>query len=496
MVVLVMWRDRRRSGNAESTDDTGADPVVPPRPADPEPAVTPSPAMDEPRVRRILDVALRIGQVLLSCQAGTADVAATVAAVAAAYGLPAAQVDITANSISVSVPRGVPGAPVTAIFLAQARALDYSRLQCAIDLAQRVVDTTPEPEQVQAQLDGLERAPHPYPRWVSTIALGVMAGGFSVLCGAGAPVAVIAVATTSLIDRVNIVLNRWHLPLLFQQVVAAALATGVTVGLAATGWLPADAAPALVVASNIMALLSGLATVGSVQDAVTGYQLTAISRMMDIVVSSVGILVGALIALHIGRAAGVHVVVIPDMSLVAVLSLPVRALAGAVGAAGAAIASYAPLRAALPAAVAGATGSLLYFGMQIAGAGNVAGSFVAATAIGLAAALAGERMRVPPLMIVTDGIVPLVPGLTLFRGFVELVYDQTGAGLAFLGVAAETAMALGAGAVFGPLLASPARHELARYRSHLRGGRWRPVGGEGRIPQLAGVRLPWSGRRP
>jgi uncharacterized membrane protein YjjP (DUF1212 family) len=71
------------------------------------------------------------------------------------------RVDITANSITVSVPRGVPGAPVTATYLVQSRSLDYTRLQLVTDLAQRVVDTAPEPERVRQQLDSLEQAPFP-----------------------------------------------------------------------------------------------------------------------------------------------------------------------------------------------------------------------------------------------------------------------------------------------------------------------------------------------
>jgi uncharacterized membrane protein YjjP (DUF1212 family) len=109
------------------------------------------PDMDEARVRRILDVALRLGQLLLSCEAGTADVVSTMMAVTTAYGLPATHVDITANSITVSVPRGVPGAPITAVYVVESQSLDYARLKLASDLAQHVVDTTPELEWVQGR---------------------------------------------------------------------------------------------------------------------------------------------------------------------------------------------------------------------------------------------------------------------------------------------------------------------------------------------------------
>jgi uncharacterized membrane protein YjjP (DUF1212 family) len=445
--------------------------------------------MDEAEVRRVLDIALRFGQLLLSCQAGTADVASTIGGVATAYGLPATHVDIAANSITVSVPRGVQGAPVTAMHVVQSRSLDYTRLQLATDLAQHVVDTTPEPNWVQAQLDTLEQAGHPYPRWVSTAGLGVMAGGFSLLLGAGALVAVIATVTTATIDRVGRILNGWHAPILFQQVIGATLATGVTIGLDAAGRLPAATAPSLVVAANIVALLSGLATVGSVQDAITGYQLTAASRMMDIALSSIGILVGVSIAVRIGVAAGVEITVSPDVPVVP-LDMPVRVLAGAVGAAGAAVASYAPARAAVVAGAAGAAGSLLFLGLQLAGASNITSSFAAAGAIGLAGAIGARRVGVSPLVIAMAGIVPLVPGMALYRGFVELIDGQPTAGVGSIVVAASTALALGAGVVLGPLLAPSVRHELTRYRRRLRGGSRRRIMDQHRMPHLAGIRPP------
>ncbi len=445
----------------------------------------------EAEVRRILDIALRFGQLLLGSQAGTADVTSTIVAVASAYGLPATQVDITANSITVSVPRGVPGAPVTAMYLVQSRSLDYTRLQQTLDLAQRVVDTTPDAEWVQQQLNALEHAEHPYPRWVATTGWAVMAGGFSVLIGAGPLVAAVSAATTALIDRIGRVLNGWQLPFLFQQVVAATVATGVAIGLHAAGWLPAHTPVSPVVAANIVVLLSGLATVGSVQDAITGYQLTAVSRGMDILLSSAGILVGVSVAVRIGRAVGVHVQVSPELP-VAALSVPVYMLAGAIGAAAAAIAGYAQRRAALAAGIAGATATLLFFGLRLLRTDPIAGSFVAAAATGLVGTLLAPRLRVTPLVIIMAGIVPLVPGLTLFRGFVQLVNGQPAAG-GSLGMAAGLALALGAGAVLGPLLAPSVRRELIRHRPRIRAGSRRRLLGQYRIPQLAGIR--YLGRR-
>jgi uncharacterized membrane protein YjjP (DUF1212 family) len=447
--------------------------------------------MHEAEVRRVLDIALRFGQLLLGSQAGTADVTSTIVAVATAYGLPRTQVDITANSITVSVPRGVPGAPVTAMYLVESRSQDYSRLQMTTDLAQQVVDATPEPEWVQQQLDTVENAEHRYPRWVATVGWAVMAGAFSVLIGAGPLIAVISAATTAVIDRVGRVLNGWRVPFLFQQVVAATLATGVAIGLHAAGWLPEHTPVSPVVAANIVVLLSGLATVGSVQDAITGYQLTAVSRGMDILLSSAGILVGVTIAVRIGEAAGVDVQVSPEMA-VAALSVPVYMVAGAIGAGAAAIAGYAPLRAASAAGIAGATASLLFFALKLVGAEPITSSFLAAAATGLVGTLLAPRLRVTPLVIVMAGIVPLVPGLTLFRGFVQLLHGQPTAG-GTLGMAAGLALALGAGAVLGPLLAPSVQRELTRYRPRARGRSRRHIVSYLRMPQLAGIR--YTGRK-
>ena len=179
--------------------------------------------MDETEVRRALDIALRFGQLLLGSQAGTADVASSMLAIATAYGLPQTQVDIMANSIRVSVPRGVPGAPVTAMYLVQSRSLDYTRLQLATDLAEHVVNNTPDPEWVQQQLDTVSRAAHPYPRWVATAGWAVMAGGFSVLIGAGPLVALISAGTTALIDRVGRVLRRPRVRARIERITGAIL---------------------------------------------------------------------------------------------------------------------------------------------------------------------------------------------------------------------------------------------------------------------------------
>nr|MDQ4007499.1 threonine/serine exporter family protein [Actinomycetota bacterium] len=139
-------------------------------------------------------------------------------------------------------------------------------------------------------------------------------------------------------------------------------------------------------------------------------------------------------------------------------------------AAAAAVASYAPLRGTVAASAAGAAGSAVYLLLSYAGVGLVASSFVAATLIGLAGAILSRRFRLPPLIVAMAGIIPLVPGLTTYRGFVSLVTGDAVGGLSSLSAAFATALALGAGVLCGQFLSEPVRYRMGRiqrrYFSH------------------------------
>ena len=88
--------------------------------------------------------------------------------------------------------------------------------------------------------------------------------------------------------------------------------------------------------------------------------------------------------------------------------------------------------------------------------------FVAATLIGLAGAVLSRRVRLPPLIVAMAGIIPLVPGLTTYRGFVSLVNGDAVSGLTYLSAALATALALGAGVLCGQFLSDPVRRRMGR----------------------------------
>lgn len=447
-----MPRPRKTAYNAPITMQL---PVVS-APSPDAPELSPT---DRAEIQRVLDLALGIGAVQLACGVGAVDVTSSMRGVLEAYGVRRTQIDVTYDRITVSYRAWVGADPLTAMHRVQSRSLDYSRLQAVDRLVQRITAGQIDRSSANTELDEVVRAPHRYARWVSTVALAAMGAGLAVLLGGGAIVACAAAAATAAIDRIGRVLNSHGVLLFFQQIVGAAVATTVTVLLTV---FVDDVNPSLVAAASIVVLLSGMAVVGAVQDLLTGYYLTGMARGVEIALFSIGLLVGVTIALRVALAFGVDVSIAPEIVAPGLLSVPVRVVAGGVVAAAAALASYGPMRGIVAASIAGGGGSAAFLMLSYAGFGLVASSFVAATLIGLGGAVLSRHFQLPPLIVAMAGIIPLVPGLTTYRGFVAVVTGDVVGGLSSLSAAFATALALGAGVLCGQFFSDPVRSRVGR----------------------------------
>ena len=74
--------------------------------------------------------------------------------------------------------------------------------------------------------------------------------------------------------------------------------------------------------------------------------------------------------------------------------------------------------------------------------------------IGLVSYSAAGWARVPPLVIVTAAIVPLLPGVSIYRGLALLAADNY-AGILAMITAAAVAISLAAGVILGEYVAQP-----------------------------------------
>jgi uncharacterized membrane protein YjjP (DUF1212 family) len=431
--------------------------------------------LDASAVHGVLELGLRIGEAMLSLGAAAADVTGTIQRVVEAFGLSGCQVDLTFTSITASYDPGTAGTPTTVMRVARSRTTDYERLTRVLGLARALADrriTISEApavlEAAHKDLDAVLSAPHPYRPGVVTLVLSLMAAAVALLLGGGVWVALVAGVTTAAIDRVVRWLGRWGLPAFFLQAAGAAIATAVAVLLLVlVPLLPVELRtlpPSLVVASGIVVLLAGLSLVGAADDAISGFPVTANGRVFEVLVLTVGIVVGIGAVLDVARRLGVALDVVDNPGASA--SLVVQVVSSAVVAGAWAVASYARPRAAAVAGVAGAVAWLTFAGLRELHVGPAVASAGAALVVGFAAESLSRRLEVPSLVTSACGIVPLLPGLAIYRGLFLVVDDVTslGAGAQALLGAATVGLGLAAGVTLGELLAAPALRGRRRAR--------------------------------
>ena len=430
----------RLTGNRQATVDTVTSAPAPLQPID---------LTDDAVVAEVLDLAVRVGEVLLASGTAAMDTAEQVQFIAATYGLAQCDVDVTYNSIVLSAYRGPTRPPASTMRIVHYRSMDFTRLAAVDRLTRRIRREAITPDQAHDALTAITTAPHPYNRWTATMAWAAMAASVSVLLGGGFLVATVAFLTTMVIDRVNRVLNRFGLPFFFQQVVGGLIAAAPAATLyTVQDQLGISIRPSLVIAAGVVVLLSGLSLVGSVQDAIMGAPITAVARFFEVVMMTGGIIAGVAISLRMTGMLGSTLPPI-NVEVSTITQLPILMLSGACASVFYALACYAERRALTAAFLGGAAGSGVSIFVQTLDVGPVIAAAIAATVVGLAGGLMARRALTPPLVVAVAGITPLLPGLSLYRGLYALLNDQVLIGLTALLSAFGIGCALAAGVTLG-----------------------------------------------
>jgi len=411
---------------------------------------------------------MRVGETLLSTGASASDVVATVLRLTDAYGLRSVHVDVNFTSIWVSYHRGPDADPMTVMRFIKVRSVDLTRLERLQALVRDIAEEPVEIVMARARFDVLVKAPRPYRRWVVTASLAGLAAAAAALFGGTWLVLVLSFVTTAAGDRVQHWLARRGIAAFFTQAAGGAIPTVVAVALIATisAGVPGfqGISPSLVVASGIVVLLSGLSVVGAAQDAIDGYYVTAGARVFEVLVLTLGIVVGIGVILALAQRAGVPMQLTAQAKLTS--DTVVQVLAAMVVSGTFAVSAYAGPRAVVYSTLTGGVGWLAYLGAIGVGMGPAAASSLAALAAGFLSQLLASRLRVPALALSMAGIVPLMPGLAVYSGLFEIVQSAPGAGLTaglttLLG-AAGIGMGLAAGVSMGTFLARPLSTELDR----------------------------------
>ncbi len=416
-------------------------------------------------VHEILDLALRIGEVLLSSGAGAADVSATMHSIAVAAGLRTADVDVTFTALSMSYQAGYDEPPVFVVRNVRHRVIDYDDLTRVDGLVRDLLTENVDHAGARAELARITSSGHIRPRWAVDLGWGVMGLGVALMLGGDWIVMAIAFFSAAGVDVLQRTMSRHRLPLFYQQVAGGLLATLLAVAVAATR-VKVD--PSLVVTAGIIMLLSGIGFMGAVQDALTGFYLTSGARILEVMLLTAGIIAGVSGGLAVAKMVDVPIALTPGAA--GWSYLPVMAFGAAVSAGAFAFASYAPNRALLPIGLIGAAGELVYSFMRLPGFGQAWASAGAAVVIGVVSYSVAGRVRVPPLVVVVSAIVPLLPGLSIYRGL-SLMASGDSYGVLAMVTAAAIAISLASGVILGEFIAQPLKREARRLENRLAGPR-------------------------
>jgi uncharacterized membrane protein YjjB (DUF3815 family) len=301
-------------------------------------------------------------------------------------------------------------------------------------------------------------------RWLVTCSWGAVGASLAVTLGGGAVVSCLAFVAACGIHLVQRTTRR-QVPLFYQQTACGFLATLVAVAAAAVG-VRAD--PSLVVTAGIIILLAGIGLMGAMADALTGFPLTASARLLDAVLATTGVIAGVAAGLTVADLVGADLGQV-EPGATGLAQGSAMTLGAGLAAAAYGMACYAPLRAAVAAAVVAACGQTLFLVVEVASLGQTWAATVAAIAIGTLSHGIASRVHVPPLTLIVPAIVPLLPGLSIYRGLALLAEGEDG--VLDLAAAAATAIALAAGVILGQYVAQPIRREGLRLESRLAGPR-------------------------
>ena len=407
-----------------------------------------------------LDLALRVGDLMLSSGGGAADVEATMLAVAHACGLRGVDADVTFTELSLQQQSSVAVPASILVRRVRRRPVDYEELILADRLVSDLLDGTITPDEARDRIAAIDSSDHLRAQWFVTMSWGAVGASLAVTLGGGALVSCLAFAAACGIDLVGRA-TRNRVPLFYQQTAGGFLATLVAVGAAATR---VEADPSLIVTAGIIILLAGIGLMGAMADALTGYPLTASARLLDALMATTGVIAGVAAGLTVAELAGAELGRV-EPGATGFAQGSAMAVGAAFAAAAYGLACYAPLRASMVAAGVAGCGQAVFLSVERLSLGQTWAATAAAVVIGTISHGIASRVRVPPLVLIVPAIVPLLPGLSIYRGLALLADGEDG--VLDLAAAGATAVALAAGVILGQYLAQPIRREGQRLEGRL-----------------------------
>ncbi len=332
------------------------------------------------------------------------------------------------------------------------RGTHLARVDAVNQISRRLAAGTLEGDDLIDELRRVERIGEQLRGWYAPLTAFLTAAGFAVMFGGG----VLDMLVGGVCAGLTMIVPKW-LGRRDSGGMAAVLIGGVLCAFipllfsALTGL----GVPEAMIAAAIMPLVPGLSMTNAVQDVMRGDMVSGVAHAARAVMTAALLAGGALVGTHLCGQLGLAA---PDAAASEDMPLWIETvvlffsslLAG--GGFGALL--YAPRRAILWGGLLGAVGYISYFAAMRLGAAETAAMFVGALIASAGAQLAARRLKMIATVFVTIAILPLVPGLGLYRAMSAFAMGrmEAGASVASHTMALIVMIALGLGlgsALFG-----------------------------------------------
>ena len=210
--------------------------------------------------------------------------------------------------------------------------------------------------------------------------------------------------------------------------------------------------------------------VGALQDAIDEYYLTATARILKVIMKTGGIVLGVTIGLYIAKKMNTNFATTPDG--LALTSITYQYMGAAITAACFALGNHSRLTGIILSGVVGVAGYYCSIVFINNGMEAIPASGIAACAVGLSSTVISRIWRIPSVATISAGIIPLVPGITLYNGLMQVVQNSPGTALFDQGMgtllrAFMIAITIAAGASFGNIIGRPMRRKFIKLHNKL-----------------------------
>jgi uncharacterized membrane protein YjjP (DUF1212 family) len=424
---------------------------------------------------RALRLTMDIADRLLSMEAAASDVVHMALGITNMYCTRRVHIDISYTMLTISQDRGVDREPLTVIRTITPRATHYQTVQRLQELCIKIRDSKMSLDAAEQELDTILAAQRYYPAWVTHIAGGGISAGVSILYTGSMTIVglsfLLGMFTSWILGR----MGRLGVPAFFMQVIAATTITLIAGGITwavESGYLEIISYinPTLLIVGGIVLLLAGMMIVNAFQDAIDEYYLTASARILKVLMMTGAIVMGVAAGLYIAKQLDINFLASPER--LTLTSINYQYIGAAMIASAFALGNHSRLMGVI---IAGATGMLGYYFFLLfinLGFDSIPSYGMAAAFIGLSATLISRLWRVPSMATISAGIIPLVPGLTLYNGLMLTIQNAPGTasfdeGLGTLLRALLIALSIAAGASFGNILGRPMRRKLIQLQNKL-----------------------------